>query len=50
MNLHLEEVDKTVDSLRKIDGNVAMTMYEMNQQIISQLPAHKWDDYPCNQV
>ena len=37
---YLEEVDKTVDSLQKIDGNVSMTMYEMNQQIISQLPTH----------
>lgn len=37
---YLEEIDKAVDSLQKIDGNVSMTMYEMNQQIISQLPTH----------
>lgn len=37
---HLENVDKTIDSLQKIKGGATITMYEINQQIISQLPTH----------
>lgn len=36
----LEYMDETIGSLEKVEGGVTMSMYEMNQQIISQLPTH----------